>query len=449
MRVNTIIIANIAEAFEDIINKVQSPRRRHARIGIEHALCERALLWEGDNKIVVTPFPIGQALFRKNLEVFSFSNVTNFSPRQSSISLSKAIWDDKKLLKILIEVIRDNPGIEVSPYCITEKFLSLVSFFAQKNLIFSVKQRSAQEDFHWLVSYLDSKIGSRMEIGAIRHKSIRTPESVVCRTNEEIIDALTWFYSNKQSCVVKANFGESSWGTMILLRKRFKGLRDAIHHVLAEFKKDSIWQDGLILVEEYVESNGLDGVSPSAELYIDKHGPKIMYLCDQIFGAGAGFLGVALGVNVLSGKIMKRIKTASLQVGKRFWKMGYRGFFDIDFVTSKNGEPFIVETNMRRTGGTHVYDAARLLVGNNWKNMVFVLSQDSFKYGQKKLSEEKILCRMENILYPINGRKRGVIISIINKKQPTFGFIIIEKSRGAAAKMYNEILACWGMRIKH
>lgn len=446
MHFSTIIIANIAEAFEGSINKMRSLEKRRARIGIEHGLCDRTLLWGGDNKVVVTPFPISPEIFKKNSGVFSFKNVINLSPRRSGVSLSEAILKDKNLLEDLTEVIRNNPGIEVSPYCITEKFLSLVNFLAQKNLRFSVKQKPVYGNSHWLVSYLDSKVGSRMEIGGIRHCSVRVPESMVCGTREEVMHTLMWFYDRKKSCVVKANFGESGWGLIMLPRGRFKSAGDVMRHVCEEFEKDSIWQDGLILVEEYIESDGSYGTSPSSELYVDEHGAKITYVCDQVLGTGGTFLGVALGKNVLSEKIKKQIRIASFQVGKKFWKMGYRGFFDIDFVVSKEGVPFVIETNMRRTGGTHTYDAVRRLTGKHWENTVFSISLDNFKYGEKRLAEKEILGKMKSILYPINGQENGVIVSIVDRKQPTFGFIIIEKSREEAIKMHSKILTYWGMK---
>ena len=53
---------------------------------------------------------------------------------------------------------------------------------------------------------------------------------------------------------------------------------------------------------------------------------------------------------------------------------------------------------------------------------------------------------MKSILYPINGQGNGVIVSIVDRKQPTFGFIIIEKSREEAIKMHSKILTYWGMK---
>jgi hypothetical protein len=449
MSFNIIIIANIAEAFEGIINKVQLVDQRVDRIGIEHGLCDRTFLWEGDDKVVVTPFPIAETLFKKNMEVFSFKNVINLSPKNINVSLSDAIREDGELLDNLIDIIKNNPGIKISPYCITRKFLSFIDFLEKENLNFSVEEIPACKNPYWLASYLDSKVGSRMEIGSMKHASVFVPKSVLCQTKQQVMDAVTWFYDKDKSCAIKANFGESSWGTLLLSKKKFGNVEDLILFVRDEFKKDAIWRSELTLVEEYVESNGLYGTAPSAEIYINNGGPRITYICDQAFDSHGGFLGVSLGGHAINPLIGEKIKAASSCVGGRFFEMGYRGFFDIDFIVSENGEPFILETNMRRTGGTHVYDAVKRLFGDDWEKKVFALSRDNFVYGNERLSSEEMLGKMKNILYPINSQKRGAIISIISGKRPSIGFIIIGSSKEDAIGIYDEMVKCWEKKSKN
>jgi hypothetical protein len=55
------------------------------------------------------------------------------------------------------------------------------------------------------------------------------------------------------------------------------------------------------------------------------------------------------------------------------------------------------------------------------------------------LPEAVILERLKEILFPINGDKRGVVVSIMNKWKPTIGFIIIVESPKEALEMYSKI----------
>lgn len=443
MRIKTIIISNIAEAFEDTINKIGSAKQKKDRIIVEHNLCDRTLLWEGDNKLIITPFQISKEIFNLNKAALGFKNIYNSYPNKIDVSLSDAIIQDKKLLENLCQIIKNNPGIRISPYCITEKFTSLTEYLKDRGLKVNILEMPAEKS-RWLVSYLDSKIGSRIEIGRIKNIHENIPESIICKTQEEAIKVAVWFYENNHSCVLKANFGESGWGTFFIKKECFKDKMEVAEYISKEFKIDSIWSKELVLIEEYIApSKKLSSGSPSSELFLSDKGAKITYLCDQILGDKGDFLGVALGKNLLDNQTRSELRRISLEIGKKFWKLGYKGFFDIDFILSNNDIPYIIETNMRRTGGTHVYDVAKTLFGNNWEKNCFIISQDNFCYGKKKLSEKQIIDKMKEIMYPIRGEKEGIIISIINKWKPTFGFIIASKSNKKALDIYNKILDIW------
>ncbi|KKP58186.1 MAG: hypothetical protein UR51_C0008G0049 [Candidatus Moranbacteria bacterium GW2011_GWF1_34_10] len=446
MKIKTIIISNIAEAFEDTINKVENDKQKKDRIIIEHNLCDRTLLWEGDNKIVITPFQISKEIFILNKIALGFKNVDNLYPGEIDISLSDAIKKDRELLKNLCQIIKDNPGVRITPYCITNKFVSLTEYFKSKGLDFDVMEMPPEESV-WLASYLDSKVGSRIEIGRIKSIHENVPESIVCKSHEEVLKVAVWFYVNNRSCALKSNFGESGWGTIFIKKEDFDDKEGVIRYIKKEFKVDSIWSDELILVEEYIVSNKkMSGASPSVELFLSDDDAEITYLCNQVLGKGGDFLGVALGKNLLNNKTRNKLLKISNEVGKKFQELGYRGFFDIDFILSNNNVPYIIETNMRRTGGTHVYDTAKTLLGNYWEDNYFIMSQDNFCYGNKELDEKQAMDKMKEILYPIKGKKEGTIISILNKQEATFGFIIVGESRKKALKIYDKILDIWGIK---
>ncbi len=440
MNYKIIIIANIAEVFEDALSKVTPRQEKIRKIQIEHNLCDRTLLWEGDDKIIITPFPISSLLFKNNVTALGFRNCLNLSPKKVNIGLSEAIMNDKLLLKKISDIIKDKPGIRISPYAVTPAFINFIEFLKRKNLNFKVEERPYKNS-DWTVKFLDSKIGSRLEIGKIKNEDINIPKSIVCRSKNEAISVARWFYNQNISCVVKANFSEGGWGTLMIKNKDNKSWNETLSKINKEFNNDCIWDDGLIIVEEYIKAKrGISSGCPSSELFLSERGPKITYVCDQIVAEAGNFLGITLGKGALDKNIENKINRASILVGRRFWELGYRGFFDIDFVLSKkNRTLYIIETNMRRTGGTHIFDVAKSIFGNDWKNKAFILSQDSFCYGKKLLSERAILEKIKDILFPIDNKKRGVIISIINKWKPTIGFIIIEESSEKALEIYSKM----------
>lgn len=131
----TIIIANGAEAFENVLSKIDNEKEKKRRIFLEHNLSGRALFWESNNKVVITPYPIQNSLINKSTE-FGFSNIKNITPSKIDISLSRAIMADSNLWNSVIKIVKNNPGIKISPYSVTKEFLILAKNLKKKSWIF-------------------------------------------------------------------------------------------------------------------------------------------------------------------------------------------------------------------------------------------------------------------------------------------------------------------------
>ena len=117
----------------------------------------------------------------------------------------------------------------------------------------------------------------------------------------------------------------------------------------------------------------------------------------------------------------------------------YRGFCDIDFVAAKSGNLYAVETNPRRTGGTHVYDLANLLFGHSWENQRYFLSHDSFRYGARILNAPELLKVIEPLLFPIQGQKRGVVVTSINPSDPVMGYVVIDADKKSGERLQQQL----------
>ncbi len=443
-----IIFANVAEAFKNVLDKVTNKKEKKERINLEHNLCHRSLFWEKDDKVVITPFAIPPAFIDQNCHIMDFKNVKNLFPRKiDSISLSDAILKDKYLLQTIIQFIKNNPGINLSPYAVTPDFLKLLEVFRKGKMIFRTNEVPLAYS-RWIVSYLDSKVGFREEVLKLRNKKINIPEGFVCEKKEEAKKAAIWFYMHNRSCIIKANHGESGWGLIPLKKKNFISVSSLEKEIENNLFNDSIWKNEFIVVEEFIEPNlKIGGGSPSAELLLTDKGPRLTYICGQIVGEGGNFLGVIMGKKLMGDQINAKLTYSSYAIGEKYWKLGYRGFFDIDFVISRNGEPYATETNARRTGGTHIFDIARRVFGSNWDRDAYLFSQDSFKYAGKNLPTGILIEKMKQILFPVQNRQKGVIMTLVNQQLPIFGFAIVAPTLLEIKNLYTELCKTW--QVKH
>lgn len=433
-----IIFANMAEAMEQITRDIPIDNKKLSKIREELSLSDRVIFWEGDNKILITPHQMSVSLLEKNKENLGFSNIKNIYFSNDEIDISKRLLNDKEVFNKIIEIIRDNPGINLSPYSLTESFRKLVYELNKLDLKFNTYEKPIQSA-EWLISYLDSKVGSRTEINKIKSSFVKIPESYIGKDIEEAIRIATWLWTTNRSCIIKTNFGESGWGLIMLKKNNYKSVEDIKNKVTQEINIDPIWKNKPLIIEEYIIPTKNDYNSPSSELYLTDKDVKLTYVCNQIISKNGEFIGITIGKNLMEKSLKNRIVNASLQIGKRFWELGYRGFFDIDFIVSKNKVPFAIETNMRRTGGTHVYDAVKTIFGKDWEKRCFCISNNHFVYSGLILSADKILEKLKDLLYPINNEKRGIIITLVDKYKPAFGFIVVSTNKESSIELYNKM----------
>ena len=186
-------------------------------------------------------------------------------------------------------------------------------------------------------------------------------------------------------------------------------------------------------------SDNSAGHSPSLEVFVNEKRHKITYTCNQIVDWQGRFIGVLMGKDCIKADTERKIRKIGNIIGKRYAHLGYRGFFDVDFVISAKGEPYPIETNVRRTGGTHVFDFVRYMFGPNWHEKIVVLSSDSFEYGTRVLSAKDVLRKIEPLRFPMENKREGVIIAALSGDDPIFSFIIASAHKKRVFGIYAKL----------
>ena len=431
--IERIFVANTAEAFEELLKIGASTERGKTQIGHELSLSQRAFFWGADNKAVIVPYQIPQALMDHNMRACEYSDIVSLSPAVPEINLSNAILRDDNLMRCIIDATHGKM-LKLSPYAVTDSLMMLMYGLTQRGAKIVLEENPDPSAF-WTVKYLDSKVGFRSEMQKLMAgcDDILLPEGFVADSKSQAVDMAEWFYSQGKSAILKANYGESGWGLMMLDAKQYVSVMALRECIKMSLVVDPIWEDTLIVVEELITPNvEIAGGSRSSELYVDASGATVTYHCGQLLDANGGFIGVEIGKNTVPVSLLDKLEGISAVIGSRYHQMGYRGYFDIDFIVGKDECLYVVETNTRRTGGTHTYDLARHLFGKTWASDAYLLSYDSFRYGGEVLNAERLLERLQLVLYPIKYQRKGVIITFINPWDPVLGYIIVAEDRKEA-----------------
>ena len=102
----------------------------------------------------------------------------------------------------------------------------------------------------------------------------------------------------------------------------------------------------------------------------------------------------------------------NIAVGQEHARIGYRGWYDTDFILAKNGLLYLSETNVRRTGTTYMVDLARKLFGDDWETKMAMIANDKYiRPHLAGLSYENVKVILSDLLFPIHGEKRGIILT--------------------------------------
>lgn len=421
MRQEKIVVSNLSEAFIDFLNK--NPNNTGNLLDIELSLDDQAVLWEGDNSLVIVSHKVVPPHMRHLREALGYTNIEVLSPNRISGRLSQDIANDRDLMLEIADRTRLDPEpTYLTPYCVTSEFVSLVDKLIQQGSNVTTPEVPNREN-QWVVKSVDLKSGFRKLCREFLSDSpIRIPRGFSCDTPDQVATIAYQFSKTDTPCIIKPNDGEDGMGQSIIPPGA------DLNFILGRVSDNPFIHQGDAVVEEYIESDPTVR-SPSIEYRIKDRKLEYMYSCKQILSPTGTFLGVDIGPGLLPRGIKNQMVRAGNAFGGALASLGYKGIFDIDFIVSKDQKVYAVEANLRRTGATHAHATATRLFGSRYESNTFLRSSDVDPCISGQMSSEDVFLVLDDILYPHLGRDRGVIITVsagINDGR--LGYIIAGKS---------------------
>jgi hypothetical protein len=140
--------------------------------------------------------------------------------------------------------------------------------------------------------------------------------------------------------------------------------------------------------------------------------------------------------DVMNDRLMTRIIDMGFFIGEKYAASGNRGYYDVDLAAAKNGNIYVSESNVRRTGGSHVYKTALKLIGKDFLNDSYVLSDNSWKLPKDvKPSFIELMDKLKPVLFN-KKTKEGLVVASANLlKQSQLAYIIFGKNEKHALEI--------------
>lgn len=432
----TIVVSNFAEAHIDFLGRSDKPSRSAELIDDEDYHGDRTILWAGDPKLVVVNYPIAHAAL--NTSRLNYSGTTYIAPVEPTHYLSLDILREEHLVEAIIKYAGSDRIVQIIPYATTKEFLHLVNTLRHDFNLTVITPESPDTDHLWVRDHIDTKTGFRSLASFwLPNADKIIPFGVVCYDFKQAAETAYWFASRGETCVLKADTGESGIGITVVAPEA--GL--TVENILNRLQLQTFYSNEPIIVESFIPS--AQKISPSIELYVPKLGsgePNITYISKQLFLGFGDFCGIQVDRKIYDQTWCKVLGQSGLELARRLQLMGYVGHFDMDCIVSDDDKLYLLEINARRTGGTHVHEFAKHVFGDDYINEVSLISFEAANSGVIT-NADQLTRALNNYLYPMAGSEPlGVVITITKALfKNRFGYIVVAPTEKQAIELQEKI----------
>ncbi len=411
-------ISNISEDVWDFISTISNQKARKFEIDENAELSDRDIFAfaDEDNVRLVFPVQLEPHFYDYFLDVFPKKDFQVYVPMKHTGEICTDIITDKKLFSKITSEIVTYKTIHLTSYSASAQLYDLYDRLSavHPNVILS---EAPEKDYSWTVNFFGSKTGIRQLADHGQTPDFPTVCGY-CVSGISLASSMaSAVYDKDGAVVVKTNKGHAGAGVLLFRpRELSKNFAERTKEIKQKLQEDAYWEKFPILVEQYVECDpSVGGGFPNAEFFVDKKGNvQLLYYCGMRVTKGGTFKGVEIHSECLQPKIRAAVIDAGEAIGKGLASYGYCGFYDVDCLADYKGNIFVSESNVRRTGGTHVYFTAHALFGKTYLSDAYALSNNSYTIpGKKKYTFASLKETLSSVLFS-KEKKEGVLIIATN-----------------------------------
>lgn len=440
-QINSVYIFNLSEDVWPFISAMSDAKARQFEIQENSDLGERDLFLcaDEDNILYIFPQAVDELFLQYYTKLFGKRRIKILVPQKHSGVICEDILEDDDIMQQIINAANGSKRLVLTSYSTSQQFLDLAAELKSRGLQIFTPAAPEEED-SWTVNFYGSKSGIRQFAGSnrIAEPDLIMPDGVICMGIVDAAKIAAKKYIKERGVVIKTNKGHAGAGVLLFdegdLPMEYPVCEQAILDVL---KKDAYWNMFPIVIESFISVNpAIAGGFPNVEFQILKNGRvEFLYYGGMRVTQGV-FKGMEIGNDVVSDQLLARMTDTGFFIGEQYRAAGYRGYFDVDFIAAKNGQLYVTESNVRRTGGTHVYVTAKKLFGADFLYRTYILFNNLFEISHKHISTfEQLAGTLSPLLYN-EQTKEGLIITCVKALTThRFGYIVFGANRKRAFEL--------------
>lgn len=442
-----IFISNLSEDVWPFIQAITDEKQRAFEINENANLADHHLFSVADETELtfIAPKPFDPAYLAYYRELFGTKHLEVLNPQVHTGKTSEDIMNDPELFEKIVAMADGAKKLTIISYSTTFEFLNLVKKLRSRGVNVYTPEAPDEEDA-WTVNFYGSKSGIRQlgQQSVAEEPDFMMADGLVCAGIIDAARIAAKKYLKEDGVVIKTNKGHSGVGVLIFregeLPTEYHACEEAI---LATLKKDAYWDRFPIVIEDLINVNSaVGGGFPNVEFKVRKSGEvELLFFCGLRVDKNGGFHGIEIHESVLSDRIEARVTDLGFFIGEEYARSGYRGYYDVDMVAAKNGDIYVSESNVRRTGGTHVYKTAFELIGKDFMSDSYVLSDNTYKLPSKDIQFAELIAQLEPVLFN-KKTKEGVVVASNNLlRQGTLAYIVFGSTKKHALDIETKMFA--------
>ena len=411
----TVYISNMSEDVWPFIQSISNPYDKEYEIVENAALAEHDLFsFSGrSNVVMIMPKPVSSFYIDYFLNISGNKNFTILSPRIHTGEICQDILSDSSIFEKIKELARQQK-VQLISYSASSQFYELTATLKKDSENITTPQSPDEAD-SWTVDFYGSKSGIRQlaQQSEKEEPDFRMPPGQISVNIENTAKMAAKMYTKENGIVIKTNKGHAGAGLFIFRQNDLpKDYSDCVRTILSLFRKEKYWGKFPIIVEKYIDpAQTIGGGYPNVEFKISRTGRlEFLYYCALRVTPKGIFKGVEIHNSVLSDQDTAQITDTGFFLGEQLTAHGYRGYYELDFVAAKNGDIYVTESNVRRTGGTHVYHLARHLFGKDFMYETYILTNNLYpiKSNSSPIEPNVLFQVLSPILYNKHTKENPV-----------------------------------------
>jgi hypothetical protein len=443
-----VYISNLSEDVWPFIQAITSAQERVHEIEENANLADRELFGVADETdlVFITPKPFHPKFLEYYQELMGVKKLEVLSPATHTGLTSEDILQDQELFEKIVTIGKGATKLTLLSYSTSFQFLKLADELRKRGITVYTPEAPEEEDA-WTVNFYGSKSGIRQlgQKSVAEEPDFMMADGLVCAGIIDAAKIAAKKYLKEDGVVIKTNKGHSGAGVLIFregeLPTEYHACEEAILEIL---KKDEYWDRFPIVIEDLINVNlAVGGGFPNVEFKIRKSGEiEVLYFCGLRVDENGVFHGVEMHEDVLNDRVEARVTDMGFFVGEEYARDGYRGYYDVDLVSAKNGDIYVSESNTRRTGGTHVFKTAQKLIGRDFMSDSYTLSDNNHALPNGiKPSFEQMLELLKPVLFD-KKTQEGVVITAANLlQQSSLAYIVFGHSKKRSLEIENQMFA--------